>query len=156
MNVWKLKTHNIDPDGAWQWSRKHERISIGWGNIGDLRSHSYSSADDIKAAIQLRYPKANNAHAGSRSLWNLFNEMQNEDLVLLSAQKPRVVVVRVLNNYDWNDQVRFINAVNDDYFHQRQVEFTNLDPEKVWRSAGGAPTQGENPYQALVRIGKRA
>jgi len=156
MNVWRLKTHNIDPDGALKWSREHERISIGWGKIGDLRLHHYSSADDIKAANKLHYPESKNAHSGSRSLWNLFHEMQNEDLVLLSARKARVVVVQVLDKYNWNDQVRFVNAVNDDYFHQRRVEFTNLDPEEIWHSAGGALTQGENPYQTLVRVGGRS
>ena len=47
MNIWRLKTHHIDADGAFEWTRKHNRIAVGWGEIGDLRRLNFSSADDI-------------------------------------------------------------------------------------------------------------
>ena len=84
-------------------------------------------------------------------MWNLFHEMQRDDLVLLSARKARVAVVRVLDDYVFADD----NRSEDDYFHQRRVEFTNLDPEKVWRDAGGAAAHGEGIYQTLIRVGSR-
>lgn len=151
MNIWRLKTHHIDADSAFEWTRKHERIAVGFGEIGDLRRLKFSSANDLKAVIKEQYPQWRSVSSGSRSLWNLFHEMQRDDLVLLSARKARVAVVRVLDDYVFDDG----NRSTDDYFHQRRVEFTNLDPEKVWRDAGAAFAHGEGIYQTLIRVGSQ-
>lgn len=100
MNIWRMKTHHIDPEGAVAWSRKHGRIAIGWGRIGDVTE--FQTQVDIREAIRSCYPTpqySNNAHLGAPSLWDLCHTMQKGDLVILSGRAPRELVVEVIGDY---------------------------------------------------------
>ena len=70
--------------------------------------------------------------------------MQNGDLVILSANKPRVLVVEVEGDYEWTDESPF----EKDYQH-RVVIRRDLSPEVIWKKAGGAARQ--NVHQTLIR-----
>ena len=87
-----------------------------------------------------------NSHLGGASLWDFYLQMQNEDLVILSANKPRVLVVEVEGDYEWTEESPF----EGDYQHQRRVVIRrDLSPEDIWEKAGGAARQ--NVHQTLIR-----
>lgn len=150
MNVWRLITHHKDKAAALFWSRQNGRIAIGWGAVGNIRDMGYGSADDITAAIRREYPESDNPHLGGSSLWDFYAQMQKDDLVILSASKPRVLVVEVEGTYEWNEQSPF----EGDYQHQRCVIVRrDLSPEDLWQKAGGA-VPGQNNYQTLIRCAR--
>ena len=79
-------------------------------------------------------------------MWDFYSVMQKDDLVILSASKPRVLVVEVEGDYEWKDQSPF----EGDYQHQRRVVIRrDLSPEDIWRKAGGA-APGQNPHCTLI------
>lgn len=93
----------------------------------------------------MAYPDLDNSHLGGASLWDFNDQMQNGDLVILSANKPRILVVEVEGNYEWRESP-FVG----DYQHQRAVIIRrDLSPEDVWKKAGGAARQ--NVHQTLIR-----
>jgi predicted Mrr-cat superfamily restriction endonuclease len=148
VRVWRLITHHTDKDAALFWTKQHQRIAIGWGKTGDIRAHNYNSADEITTAVKREYIGFHNAHVGGNSLWNLYSRMQEGDLVILSAEKPRVLVVEVEGDYSWNGDTRDAPA-GGDYWHQRKVRIRrDLNPEDIWKRAGGAARQ--NVHQALI------
>ena len=152
MNVWRPITHHEDKDAALLWSRQNGRIAIGWGAIGNIRAQGYGSAEDITAAIRNEYPESHNAHSGGSSLWDFYASMQTDDLVILSASKPRVLVVEVEGDYEWKEQRPTLNntTLSGDYQHQRRVLIRrDLSPEDLWHAAGGAP--GHNVHCTLIR-----
>ena len=58
--------------------------------------------------------------------------MQNGDLVILSANKPRVLVVEVDGDYEWTEESPF----EGDYQHQgRVIVRRDLSPEDIWKKA---------------------
>ncbi|SRR5216684_4735351 len=146
MNVWRLITHHADKDAALFWSRQNSRIAIGWGAIGDIRNR-YNSADEITSAIRTAYPGLDNSHLGGSSLWDFYAQIQIGDFVILSASRPRVLVVEVDGDYEWTSESPF----EGDYQHQRCVIVRrDLSPEDIWRKAGrSAP--GQNPHCTLIR-----
>src|SRR5437588_10173538 len=103
MRVWRLITHHADKDHALFWTKQNSRIAIGWGAIGDIKHKGYESADDITSAIKTAYPDLDNSHLGGASLWEFCGKVQNGDMVILSANKPRVLVVEVDGDYEWTE-----------------------------------------------------
>ncbi len=148
MNVWRLITHHEDKDAALFWTRQNGRIAFGWGNIGDIRIRNYESKEEIAAAIKVTYPQLRNSGSGGISLWDFYSNMVLGDLVVLSASKPRELVVEVQGQYEWQEQA----PLEGDYYHQRGVLIRrDLDPEKdIWDKAGrSAPFQ--NVHCTLIR-----
>jgi hypothetical protein len=73
--------------------------------------------------------------------------MQKDDFVILSASKPRVLVVKVEGDYEWEEQ----SPLEGDYQHQRRVAIRrDLSPEDLWNTAGGSRT-GSEPSSDLIR-----
>ena len=67
-------------------------------------------------------------------------------MVILSAHKPRALVVEVDGDYEWTEDSLF----EGDYQHQRRVIVRrDLSPEDIWKKAGGAARQ--NVHQTLIR-----
>jgi len=146
MRVWRLITHHADKDHALFWTKQKSRIAIGWGAIGDIGKKGYESARDITSAIKISYPDLDNSHLGGASLWDFYEQMQNGDLVILSADKPRVLVAEVDGDYEWTEESPF----EGDYQHQRRVIIRrDLGPEEIWKKAGGAARQ--NVHQTLIQ-----
>ena len=146
MNTWRLMTYHTKPNPMLEWTRKNERIAIGWGDIGSLTN--FRSVEEVKTAIKARprYPKYPNAALLGPSLWDLYVTMQKGDLVILSTGK-RELVVEVVGDYEWNQDPDF----EGNYWHQRRVKLTILNPEKVWHEAGAKFSIGQSRYCTLLR-----
>ena len=96
--------------------------------------------------IRIKYPGLDNSHLGGSSLWDFYSNMQSGDLVVLSASKPRVLVVEVEGEYEWASESPF----EGDYQHQRRVIIRrDLSPEDIWKKAGRAARQ--NVHQTLIQ-----
>jgi len=152
IRVWRLITHHEDKEGALFWTRQQGRIAIGWGRIGNMRDLKYSSADEITEAIKTKYSLFPNPHLGGASLWNFYTVIEKQDLVILSARKPRELVVEVEGDYEWRGPTIEANDAprGGDYWHQRRIRLRrDLDPEQLCRKAGGAAT-GQNIHQTLI------
>lgn len=158
MNIWRLITHHINPDEALIWIRKNGRIAIGWGAIGDIGKLNYSSASAIGAAIRYHYPHKHNSGLGGPSLWNFYDGMSKGDLVILSARRPRALVVEVLGKYEYvTDQsphLRPNSHLEGDYQHQRLIQVSAIDPEKLWHAAGARPAPGQNIRYTLMKCAR--
>jgi hypothetical protein len=147
-NVWRLVVCNPDRDQnqALAWIRKNDRISVGWGRIGDLQKQHYRSAQKIGEAIRKQNPDARNSHLGGPSLWNLLR-MRKGDLVILSAHGRRASVVAIDGKYKYAGGPPHQAS----YRHQRKVHPTNTwNPEDLWKRAGGRAA-GEGVRWTLIR-----
>lgn len=147
MTIWKMIAHHTDRATATEWTRKHRRIAIGWGKIGDLAA--YNSIDEIKAAIKEEYPVPeykNNAGNGGPSLWDFANTMKKGDLVIVSGAKGFELVVKVVGDTEF---VEGDWPLDGEYYYQRVVELTEYDGNKLWATAGGVA--GVSPYRTLVK-----
>ena len=150
MNIWRMFTHHIDASKALEWTQQNGCIAVGWGRVGDVRN--YETQNDVKNAIRLHYPIPpfrNNAHLGAPSLWSFCHAVQQGDLVILNGKAPRMLVVQIRGNYEFKSGV---SPLEGEYFNQRSVEITNMNPDKVWALAGEAP--GTQRYQTLVRCAR--
>lgn len=154
MNVWRLIPHHKERDAALLWGRQHSRITIGWGEVGDIGKRGYSSAEDINKVILKKWPKEHSTHGGP-SLWRFYAWMQKGDLVILKSSKGYDSVVKVTGNYEWNSAPLMLNGtpLSGEHWHQRRVEPTHHDPKQLWESAGGM-TPGENPHFTLLLCGQ--
>lgn len=157
-NVWRLKTHHVDPDEALRWMRVNEKIAIGWGEVGDLRTRGYASADDVKDAIRNAYPDARNVGQGGLNVWSFYDEMKHGDLVLLSSGTTRALVVEVTGDYVWEAEAPTIiygtpEQVGE-YQHQRRVRLSAWSPESLWRAAGADAAKGQSIRWSLVRCAR--
>jgi len=148
MNIWRLVTHHTDPDAMLSWIRQNQRIAIGWGSIGDIEANAYHSAGAIGAAIRQHYPSSRNSGLGGPSLWNLYDELKNDDFVILSTIKRRVLVVEIKRDYEYVAQKP---PFRGEYQHQRRIKITQIDPEKLWQAAGAAPAAGQNIRYTLMK-----
>lgn len=154
MKIWRLIPHREDRDAALLWGRQHSRISIGWGDVGDIGKRGYSSPQEINAEIFKLWPEEYSTHGGP-SLWRFYAWMQKGDLVILKSSSGYDSVVKVTGDYEWNNAPLIVNGtpLSGEHYHQRLVEPTNHDPKQLWESTGGrAP--GENPHFTLLLCGQ--
>ncbi len=147
MNVYRLIVHHTDKPAAMQWTRDNRRIALGWGKVGDVAA--YESKAEIRSALKSSYPPPirNNFASGSQSLWSFCHDLQIGDLVILSGDKARELVVEITGDYGF---IAGESPLFGEYNHQRPIEITDYDGDKLWRAAGGLQT-GVSRYQALVR-----
>lgn len=158
MTIWRLIVHHQEPQVALDWTKKNKRIAVAWGDIGDIddiRKHHCLSRQTISAAIRNAYPELNNSHLGGPSLLNFYQGMQPDDLVILakgSSGKPpnRCCVVRIVGNYEYRTQD---NKKLRDYNHQREITFTDLDADELWKEVGRRAAPGETIRWTVVRCG---
>jgi hypothetical protein len=152
--VWRMLIHHIDREGALDWTRKNGRIAIGGGSIGDVRN--YSAQSEIRNGLRQHYPSppySNNSHLMAPSLWDFCHTLKKDDLVILNGRVPRALVVRVTGDYDYVLGNQFIeNVPGCEYYNQRLIEITAIDPNKLWASVGEAP--GKSRYQTLIQCAK--
>ncbi len=152
MNIWRLIPHHESRDVAVRWSLNDGRIAIGWGFIGAISAHRLGCEADIYDAIlhqfQIGKHPLNNSKLGSYSLWNFYATMQTGDLVILRGSKISRVV-RVTSEYFFDAQNTPV--ANDFYNHQRNIENTSIDPDKLWQRAGKMANDGGSIYRTLIR-----
>ena len=147
--VWRLMAHHEHPTAVADRARTEGRLWIGWGEIGDVSQNPYHSARDIAQAIRHHYPQLNNAHLGGPSVWRFFHDMQLADLVVVSTRKGPALTMEVTGPYEWertNDEP----PLTGNYFHHRAAQITDLDPNILFRQAGGIAV-GENRRWTLFR-----
>lgn len=153
MNVWRLMLHHENPQNALRWTRLNQRIAIGWGQVGHLHHQGYTSPKEISAVVSqlIRDGKQTYRNAGQSGvgLWAFCYTMQKGDLVILNANGP-TVVVQVTGDYEWRDDESSL----PNYFHQRRIEITQLDPRAIWNLAGARPIKSHSPRWTLIQCEK--
>jgi hypothetical protein len=103
------------------------------------------NASDISALVKRHHPDVVNAHLGGPSLWRFFDQMQPDDLVIISGDGRRQHVMRVIGQYNWDRQGVM------DYGHWRAATSVAIDPDELWRRCGSRPAAGENIRWTLFR-----
>ena len=83
---------------------EHGLVGLGWSQIPDLRS--FSSRDDLEAALRLGSPDASGGtisnHAGQ--LWRLRTEVRVDDLVVMPRKgAPHIALGTVTREYWYDD-----------------------------------------------------
>lgn len=139
MNIWRLIAHHKEGKKAIELMTELSRIAIGWSDIGDLRKIHPNDASDIARAISKAYPNLDNAHLGGPSLWNLYSQMKEGDLVIVNANGKRECVFEIDGPYFYDDKQDIFG-----YSHQRLASLTSINPEKIWNTAGSSVEEGQN------------
>src|SRR5688500_6587109 len=151
MTVWRLILHHEKQfiEQAIQWSRREGFVAIGWGRMGDLRGVPLRTVEELTQVVARCHPhetRSNHVHGG-RSLWRFFKEMKKGDLIILSTGGGRVQTMRVTGGY------YFVDHEHPRYEHRRPAEPVGIDPDRLWRAAGGmAP--GQMIYSTLIRCAR--
>ena len=147
MNIYRLIVHHTDKPAAIKWTRDNKRIAIGWGKVGDVAA--YGSKAEIKSAIKTHYTPMHrdNSSSGSESLWSFCHDVQIGDLVILSGDKSRELVVKVVGDYEF---VPDFTELFGEYNNQRKIEITEYGGDKLWELAGGLEA-GVSRYRTLVK-----
>lgn len=145
MNVWRLVCHHGNPERALTEYMTEGKIALGWNCAGDLREirDPREITQKVKATANPNWPFA------AKQLLNFANELNEGDLVILSASGSRRAVMKVTGQY------RYVPNLDDNvaYAHQRDAVLTNLNANDVWRAAGGrAP--GHAVYWAFVKCAR--
>ena len=90
MNIWRIMAHHQHPAKMAEWSRHNGVIATGWGGAGDLRDKHFGSERELSRQIATTHPNSSvsNYVNGGGSLWRLYHEMKQGDLVIMSASGP--------------------------------------------------------------------
>lgn len=143
--VWRLMTHGESHkrEEAARRCMESGRISIGWGDTGDLRKLRPRSAREIAAQLREVYGSGR----GGIELWRLLVEVKPGDLVILSTGDRRPGVVEVAGPY-------YYAATPDtmllDHHHLREAEPIDEDPDALWRLAAGKKRAGRGVTLRLL------
>lgn len=140
MRIWRLIAHHENPHGAIDRMKELNRIAIGWSDIGDLQQLGIDGPSSISKLITVAYPKLDNAHLGGPSLWNLYQNMEIGDLVIVNANSSRNCVFEIIGPYIFEDNEQDIFG----YSHQRPASLTNLEADELWVRAGSNVAPGQN------------
>ena len=149
--VWRLLVE--EPKVTLPWMSDCQRIAIGWGEIGDIRGLGTQEA--IADAIRERnetHPKhadkwpANIQH-GSHSLHDFCYALKPGDLVIVSDRSCRRSVWEVVGDYEYVQRPGYPR----NYQHQRLARPVKMDPDVLWRQAGGKLQEGQINYRTLGR-----
>jgi predicted Mrr-cat superfamily restriction endonuclease len=149
MTVWRLIAHHDDPERAVRWTRREGRIATGWACTGDLAGLR-NTPEEFTRAILAGWPASHNATPGGKQLWNFVNIVKKGDLVIVSTGGYRALVAQVTGDYEFAD-ARYAPVDPGDYLHQRTVDITGLDPERVWQLAGRKPVDGHSIRWTFIR-----
>lgn len=156
INVWRLIiTHERDPKPMLRWAKKSGRLAIGWGLIGSITDNKYNSPQEISDAIKnkMEYQALKNAGHGGASLFNFCYNAQPGDLVILSKNGKRYLVMEVEEGgYEFDSTSE--KPPSGDYQHQRKARVLPMDADKLWQLAGGAPVAGHNIRWTFIKCQK--
>lgn len=112
-------------------------VAIGWAKLGNM---THKDKNDISKILSLNSYKNSNVTVGV--LNHFFNNMKKNDLCII-PDGDNIYLARVKSDY------YFVPAeVNDEYPHQRKVEFLNKDnpinrnelPKNIQKSLGAQNT----------------
>ncbi|MGH7597818.1 MAG: hypothetical protein ACREOI_15825 [bacterium] len=138
MQLWRLVAHHDCPEEFIKHYCKKGVIALGWGRIGEILATNFTNWKDISKAISEVYKDEhlNNSGAGGRSLWGLYKEMREGDLVILSNRERRKKVMQVITEeYFYENKRDHLLDTHDDYQHQRKACVKDYDPDELWEAA---------------------
>ncbi len=147
MNVWRLMAHHEYPAEMAEWSRRQGVLAIGWGGVGDLSKQQAHNEEEMKRLVKSTHPgvPSNNWVNGGCSLWRLYSEVRQGDLVIISASSWRALTMRVTGDYYFDDE-----DASNSYEHRRKGEVVPIDPDWLWHFADGKAS-GANIRHTLIR-----
>ncbi|VDB00118.1 hypothetical protein S1OALGB6SA_1192 [Olavius algarvensis spirochete endosymbiont] len=150
MNIWRLMSHHDEDDQkeSLKMMIARNRIAVGWSNSGDLSTAGINNKDDISALITRTHPGISSVGHGRASLWNLYSEMEIDDLVIVVVDNKAESVFQVIGNYIYESGEKQIIG----YSHQRPAVLTNIDADNLWRESGGQFAEGQNRRWALALV----
>jgi hypothetical protein len=146
--VWRLIAHHAAPAEALRWSANSNLIAVGWGGIGSVGEGGYASAQNISSAIRETYPDLHNSGSGGVCLYNFCFHVKVGDLVIISGNGRRSLVMEVEGDYQFKPHPE-AQPIGD-YQHQRKATSLPIDPDALWRQAGGGPRDGHNIRWTLI------
>ena len=147
MNIWRLMANHIPEhyNKVVSWSRSNNVVAVGWGGTDDLNKHSIADELSMVSLVGNTHSTSGQNHAnGGRSLWNLYHEVRNGDLIIINAPRPSAVM-RVIGEYHYvpDESPPF-------YEHRLKAEPVPINAKLLWSMSGGiAPGQG--PFPTIVR-----
>lgn len=147
ITVWRLIAHHAVPDDALRWSAQTNRIAMGWGGIGSIEAGRYASARDISDAIRDADPDLPNRGSGGVCLYDFCFRMEIGDLVIVSGNGRRSLVMEVEGDYEFKPDPE---PEPIGYQHQRKATSLPIDPDELWRQSGGGPRDGHNSRWTLI------
>ena len=131
------------------WSENTGRIAIGWGKVGDIRTMGYASRRDVSLAIRQRYSILSDSGADGACLYEFCFGMKPGDLVILSREYARSLVMRIDDAYEYVYRQDRLPAA--DYHHQRAASVAPIHADALWRMAGDAPAPGHSLRWPLIQ-----
>jgi hypothetical protein len=152
VTVWRLIAHHAAPDDLVRWSSQSNRIAIGWGLVGRIEAGRYPSARDISDAIRSTYPDLRNSGSGGVCLYDFCFRMEVGDLVIVSGDGRRSLVMEVEGEYEFKAGAQ--PEPIGDYQHQRRATSLPIDPDQLWRQSGSGPRDGHNIRCTLIECRK--
>ena len=152
MNIWRLipfhePEHQLEMA---EWSRRNGFIAIGWGGAGDLHKRHVGNEEEMKRLVKSTHPGFSTSSwvNGGCSLWRLYHEMKQDDLVIITAKGRRTLTMRVSGDYYYFD-----GDSKNPYPNRRKAEAVPIDAEHLWQFTGGMAS-GENIRRTLIHCGR--
>jgi hypothetical protein len=102
----------------------------------------------VSGAIRNAYPNLKNSGSGGVCLYNFCFRIERGDLVIVSDDRRRSLVMEVEGGYEFKPTPE--SAPIGDYQHQRRAVPIEIDPDKLWIEAGAAPRDGQNIRWPLI------
>jgi hypothetical protein len=152
ITVWRLMAHHEAPDDALRWFSHSNLIAIGWGKVGSIETGRYQSARDVSDALRETYQFLNNIGSGGPCLFAFCHRMSRGDLVIVSGEGHRSLVMEVGGDYEYKSEPE--PAPIGDYQHQRKATMIAMDPDDLWIEAGADAREGHSIRWALVECAK--
>ena len=148
ITVWRLIAHHAAPADAARWFSQSNVIAIGWGKIGSIEGGRFRSAGAVSEAIRDAYPDLKNSGSGGVCLHDFCFRMERGDLVIVSADGQRTLVMEVEGSYEFKPKPE--PAPIGDYQHQRKALPLEIDPDELWNEVGAGPRDGHNIRWTLI------
>lgn len=149
MAIWRLIAHHDDPNTQIRAFSRLGCIAIGWSGVGDLATVRPASAADITPLVRAAHSHLENAHLGGPSLWRFYEEMEIDDLVIISDGKRRRAVMRITGPYIYTTAAQ-AKAVGG-YRHRRAAVPDTSAPNALWASCRSRLVAHENIRWTLAR-----
>lgn len=150
MNVWRLIAHHDHPASEAEYYRRESLIAVGWGGTSDLNQCSFRDMEELKKLITIGHPQSSpsNCANGAHSLWHLYNDVQQGDLIVVVADGKKVATMQVTGDY------YFVGDEGPQHYeHRCRAKAIPIDANRLWRTSGGA-APGEGVYSALIRCAR--
>lgn len=129
---WRVGTSDgTEKRNKWDIMKDGNCVAIGWPNIGDLSSITYSkeSKENIHKILEEKYP-SNPANIGNatQQIFNFVAKIEENDLILAADGATILGVGKVTGEYLYD--------ASSDFPHRRPVEWLSLDEWRLPKDVG--------------------